>query len=501
MAEIAAAGSVAGNAMKTIRQNYAGVELPDPQAQYVKRLCVAKCECGSMDYQYLNLPKDHGVYYQDYDHPLMNANDHVGKKHVMHFGRCNSETNPKNIASDVLSKAVPILGVLDYVKSDLLKCDGCKCSPRTLRSWEEVNKANRLDGAPAVVNSSQLVCAYGGIITITEEDTGDADQTEDQTEEDTPEEEDILDTLPSNMADTIRNMNSDAEAAAAAAAEAAAEWYAENADSFAQDFGCTPEMSAANYSSNSTQMISGDCMNDAGYISDYSGLSNFNIAGTNAGAIGAGCAAAFNVLQALGSPLGMAEIIGCMEMQQTARGFMDGGPMAVSMCGLAGLFGNLGLKAELSFPTKMTADSLMLEEGEVAVLGASKCARKAGGILSESIPSRHVVSSRELAQKFDSKRAATSIGGRVIGKAIINDGFMESKIERKTESKAAIASGREQAKVKKASAKPAKMREESFCTITRGKDGLMCAEMPNRPIHEVLQEKSGGSTMLMKVKK
>lgn len=496
MAEIAAVGSLAMSVGRTLGSAAAG-EVAEPQEQYVKRLCVAKCEHGSMDYQYLNLPKDHGVYYQDYDHPLMNANDHVGKKHVMHFGRCISPTNPKNIASDILSDAVPILGVIDYVKGDLLKCDGCKCSPRTLRSWEEVTDANRLDGAPAVSNSSQLVCAYGGIITITEEETSD----EDQTQEDTPEEDDVLDTLPSDMADKIRDMNSDADAAAAAAAEAAAEWYAQNADSFALDFGCTPQMSAANYSSNSTQLISGDCMNDAGYISDFGGLSNFNIAGTNAGAIGAGCAAAFNVLQALGSSLGMADIICGMEKQQTARGFMDGGPMAVSMCGLAGFFGGLGLMTDISFPTRMTADSLMLEEGEVAVLGTSKCSRQAAGFIDEGVQKKRAVSSGELAKKFDSKRAAAGISGRAIGKAIINDGFMESAAKKKTESAAAVSARCEQAKVKKAAAKPANMREESFCTITRGKEGLMCAEMPNRSVHEVFQEKSEGTMMLMKVKK
>lgn len=440
-----------------------------PQEQYVKRLCVAKCEHGSMDYQYLNLPKDHGVYYQDYDHPLMNANDHKGKEHVMQFGRCKSPTNPKNQANDILSKAVPILGVIDLVKSDLLKCDGCKCSPKTLRSWEEVNGANRLDGAPAVVNSSQLVCVYGGMITITEEDTGDADQSKDQNEEQPPEEKDMLDTLPANMADKIRDMNSEADAEAAAMAEAAAEWYAQNADTFALDFGCSPLMSAANYSSNSTRMIAPECMNDAGYISEYSGLSNFNMAGTNAGAIGAGAAVAFNAFKALGSPMGMADIIYGMEQQQTAVGYMDGGAAAASMCGLGGLFCSMGLCTTVSFPTSLNMESLMLAEGEVAVLGCSACGTAAPVLMEEKLQIKPVLSSSALARKYSSKRPVAGISGMAVGRA------------------------------RQAAGKSAKLREESLCTITRGKDGLICAEMPNRPMHEILQEKSQGNMMLMRV--
>lgn len=313
--------------------------------EYIKRLCVAKCTWGSMEYQYLNLPKDHGVYYQDTDHPLMNANDHHGNEHIMHFGRCRSSTNPKNAMSDVLGKVVPVVGLMNMAK-DAMKCQGCKCSPRTLRSWEKVNKHNRLDGAPALVNTSELICMYGGVITITEmpQEPEEVNCTEEQINTDDTkstkqaEEKDVLATLPSSMADKIREMNPPEESAeetsneaAEAMAEETANWYADNADTFAQNYACTPQISAQNYSHNRTQTIAAECMNEEGLITNIEGLSNFNLAGTNAGAIGGGCAAAYNVLMALHMPMTMADIIQDMERRQTAAGVIDQGPMAVSM--------------------------------------------------------------------------------------------------------------------------------------------------------------------------
>ena len=47
------------------------------------RLCTAQCQYGSIKDQYINIPKDHGVYFQDTDHPLLNANDHVADKHIL----------------------------------------------------------------------------------------------------------------------------------------------------------------------------------------------------------------------------------------------------------------------------------------------------------------------------------------------------------------------------------------------------------------------------------
>lgn len=483
--------------MAEIRQ----AEQQQEQEQYVKRLCVAKCEYGSMDYQYLNLPKDHGVYYQDYDHPLMNANDHVGKEHVMHFGRCQSPKNPKNMASDILGKVVPIIGVIDFVKSDLLQCDGCKCEPKTLRSWEEVNKANRLDGAPAVVNSSQLVCTCGGVITITEENTGDSNQTQDQTQEQTEAEKDVLDTLPSNMADKIRSMNADADAKAQAAIEATMAWYGENVATYPQSFGCTLQMSQENYDSNSVQMISPECMNEAGYVCDYAGLSNYNMAGANAGVVGAGAAAAYNVLHAVGCQMGMADIIYGMEQQQTVRGYMDGGPMAASICGLRGFFGSMGLATEVAFPTELTESSLQLQKGEVAVLGMSQCMEIEKPVLSpiggvRAVES-HAIQARAVG-KCDNRPSFTSKGLANMYAAKTQDQMaaVQPAAMALTKTTAKVAEGT----VTKTLTKRVTKQKDSLCTISRGEHGLICMERPEVKVGELLQGKTATTMMLMTVK-
>ena len=414
-------------------------QIVEDKDEYVKRLSVACCSRGTKDFrQYLNLPLDHGIYYQDDDHPLMNANDHHGNEHIMHFGRCTSELNPKNAISDVLSKTIPGLGLINMVK-DAVGSEGCKCCPRTLRSWEVENKENHLDGAPAVARSSELMCIYGGMITITDEpqpDTNEetAENAEENTEE-TVEEPNILDTLPTSMSEIIQKMNSDADAMAA---EVMA-WYEENADMLMQLYGCTEEMSAQNYSNNCTQMIPAECMNEAGYITDVSGLSNFNMAGTNAATIGTGCVAAFNALQALGSPIGMADLILGMEKQQTVKGIIDQGPIAVSMCGVGAILTGQGFAVDTFFPTELTEDTMELQEGEVALIGTTR--RK-------SFPNE---------EKFQ-KRSRTA-GRRRIS------------------------------------------REEDVCTIISGKRGPVCAEMPDRPITEIFQEKAGSTMMVTKAKK
>lgn len=485
--------------------------ITEDKDEYVKRLSVASCSCGTKDFcQYLNLPKDHGIYYQDNDHPLMNANDHKGGDHVMHFGRCSSSLNPKNAAAEVLGKISPLFGAIDMIK-DAVGSEGCQCSPRTLTSWNVPNKDNRLDGAPAITRECDLVCIYGGIITITDDPDASASTENGEAGQKEETEQDILDTLPKDMENKIRQMNSDADAMAAEAME----WYAENADIFTQAYGCTPQMSAQNYSSNSTQMIPADSINDAGFLTGAAGLSNFNVAGANAAAIGGGCVAAFNALQALGSPMGFPEVIRGVEQQQSIPGIIDQGPVAVSMLGLASLFSGLGFAAKMSFPMALSADSLELEQGEVAILGTTHKRGAADGFMEEA--ARPVMSSRELAGKYNTRQnssaeplmtsrslAAQFATGSVAMQGARTAGKMASKsLKGQMQGNSALGSKKPEAAtgMKKAVGKQALGREASFCTITRGEKGLMCAEMPDRPIADIFQEKSEGTMMLMKVTK
>lgn len=133
------------------------------------RLCTAQCQYGSIKDQYINIPKDHGVYFQDTDHPLLNANDHVADKHILQFGRCTSKANPKNVTGDVASSIIPVLGLAKLLKS-LMKCEGCICSPKTLTAWQNTNKKDHLDGVDGITDESKVMCFYGGIITINEVD-------------------------------------------------------------------------------------------------------------------------------------------------------------------------------------------------------------------------------------------------------------------------------------------------------------------------------------------
>lgn len=134
--------------------------------KYVTRLVLAKCSMGTMT-NYLNLPMDHGILFNDADHPIMNANDHEGGdgKNVVHFGRCNSKTNPGNQFN--LGNA--IMGLLmpgSLILKKLLGCSGCKCCPMTLQPWIENKKNHMVEGAPCLTDKSTLVCYYGGIISI-----------------------------------------------------------------------------------------------------------------------------------------------------------------------------------------------------------------------------------------------------------------------------------------------------------------------------------------------
>lgn len=95
----------------------------------------------------------------------------------------------------------------------------------------------------------------------------------------------------------------------------------------------------------------------------------------------------------------------------------------------------------MSFPTKLTKETLKLEEGEAFVLGTSK------------------------------KKKRT-----------------EKKLKTLSDSNKRVA-------------KQSVLKEASFSTIIRKNSELICAEMPDRPINEVLREKSEDNVMLVKAKR
>lgn len=135
--------------------------------KYVTRLMRARCSKGTME-NYLNVDIDHGIIVGADAQPLMNANDHVSGRHVIHFGCCESDQNPERMFRKAL-----VGGFLGGFLADALEDVGimtCKCKPNTPNPWEFVNEDSIVEGAPALMVCSTLTCRYGGVIEIIDPD-------------------------------------------------------------------------------------------------------------------------------------------------------------------------------------------------------------------------------------------------------------------------------------------------------------------------------------------
>lgn len=393
--------------------------------EFIRRLMVAKCSEGTMDYQYLNLPLDHGVYFFDTEQPLMNACDYKGGKHVLQFGRCKSSCNPKNAISQGIDKIVsnplvkmvcPVATVIDAVGEVKEKLGGeyCKCSPKTIKVWEETNEGNCMDGADGILDTSHLTCYYGGIITITQiPENGNGDGTSGQ---DTVTKKTVMERMPQSVAESINNMNAEAQSTeqttesssttqgqtsgassgsgsgsgGSSAGNGASmgecsggtdntqemeaqmqNWY-EQAEDFEQNYGVTGEMMLSNYANNRCQEIPQSALNEEGYICDMSELSQFRMGGASVALIGTGCVSAYNAMHALGATQPLSDVIMAAEMQQTVPGYINQGPMEVSMMSTAVMFQGMGCKT-----TALTAEDLLgtgmkkgtVRENSVAIVG------------------------------------------------------------------------------------------------------------------------------------
>lgn len=181
------------------------------KTRYAYRLIKAKCSCGDKTFtQYLNLPKDHGVYFQEEEFPLLNANDHTANENILGFGRCHSGKRGRDNLGGTMLSSVLFGPALGGVVRDLV---GSLCEPMTVVPWRFVDENYLIDGAPAITVKSELSCYYGGTITIVVEDIGadDSDDTEEETENDaeketekeTPPDYDKKDKLPSEVKELI----------------------------------------------------------------------------------------------------------------------------------------------------------------------------------------------------------------------------------------------------------------------------------------------------------
>lgn len=336
--------------------------MPKPK-EFVKRLMVAECDKGSMDYQYLNLPKDHGVYVNDTEQPLMNALDYKADRHVLQFGRCTAPGNPKNMIGEVVNKVFPlsIFSAMDKLKG-AMGCDGCKCSPKTLKVWQETNEGNCLDGANGILNTSHLVCCYGGKITITEipQEGEGSDSSEGENSKKT-----VAERMPQEMAEQLNRMNS--ESTSDTFINDMDDWYA-GVEDFEQNYGVSRERILSNYANNKCMNIPRTALNEDGYLCGTEELTNFCMGGASVALIGGACVSAFNTLQALGAKEELADIVMAAELQQTVSGFMDQGPVAAGMVSTGRMLKSLGME------TKMVckASKMKFDKDSVAILGTSK---------------------------------------------------------------------------------------------------------------------------------
>lgn len=365
----------------------------DQNKRFVYRVMCAQCDQGNME-QYLNLPQDHGVYFQNVDQPLMNANDHDGNKHILQFGRCTSSKNPANLADTVMS-AIPGLSWIDKQLDkvqEALGCDGCKCQPLIINSWKDGDEANRLDGAPAITNDSKVFCVYGGIITVKEMEAN-TEESQPSQESQEPQEKAPLDTLPEAMRDKILQGNANAMAeyesavndlmnmgdslggvpdSVMALIEGTEQWYRDNPTEFIDNYQVSEEISDQNYLYNSTQVIDPAALTEDGYIANNALLSNYNVANSTADRIGASCAASYNLMRAISDKpeyLRLSDVIRDMESIQTFPGIMDGGPLAPSMLSIEEYSRKNCLQTEMYFGNAILCSGETPIPGETGLYG------------------------------------------------------------------------------------------------------------------------------------
>lgn len=296
-------------------------QLGTGKTQYVTRLMKAKCSFGSMS-QYLNLPLDHGVWFQSSDTPIMNANDHEPDKHILHFGRCTSSMNPGNtinLEDMILSALFPLGGFLgSSMLKKMLGCEGCKCKPMTITPWKDVDEDYYIDGAPAITVDSTLQCYYGGSITIDTESDVEGGENSDETIESTEKGYHAINKMPDSMAKKLKDFcpsAADDSGSAFETAMAGAMGTAMDCAAGAMSmYAVSPEKSAANYAYNKSQQIPSNAVDSAGNIVNSSALGNYKLGNGTVASQGNGAVAAYNAVNMLSGNADLADIVRFFEL-------------------------------------------------------------------------------------------------------------------------------------------------------------------------------------------
>ena len=331
------------------------------KTQYVTRLMKAKCNFGSMS-QYLNLPLDHGVWFQSPDTPIMNANDHEPDKHILHFGRCTSSKNPGNtinLEEMIINALFPFGGFLgSKLLKKLLNCEGCKCKPMTITPWKETDDDYYIDGAPAVTVESTLQCYYGGSITIDTETEAKGDENTDETIEATEQGYHSTNKMPASMAEKINDFCSGPQDGSDSAFDGAMDSMAGGMGMYA----VSPETSASNYAHNKAQQMPPGAVDLAGNIIDSSALGNYKLGNGTVASQGNGVVAAYNAVNMLSQNADMASIIRFFELLPYLMGNASLGEESYGLIAL--LMYMMALNYNVSVSTKKSSGKNSKKSGK-----------------------------------------------------------------------------------------------------------------------------------------
>ncbi|MCP4342498.1 MAG: DUF4280 domain-containing protein [Desulfobulbaceae bacterium] len=89
--------------------------------------------------------------------PEANIMDHVPMKNIMPFGMCTTQSNPA-VAAATTAATTAALGVFTPTPAP--------CLPATATPWMPGAPTLLIANMPALNDTSTLMCAYGGVITI-----------------------------------------------------------------------------------------------------------------------------------------------------------------------------------------------------------------------------------------------------------------------------------------------------------------------------------------------
>ena len=145
--------------------------------KYVVYGMMAKCSEGTME-NYISTKTGHGIIFQG--QPVLNANDHVVKINLTHFGDCNSKEIYEQAKKEADEKFKAEEGDSFFMKAAKRQAKRAvkieaflrehvmfnKCEPDTPLPWVFTSEDHMIDGAPALTLESQCACRYGGIITV-----------------------------------------------------------------------------------------------------------------------------------------------------------------------------------------------------------------------------------------------------------------------------------------------------------------------------------------------